>query len=99
MVVSRLLGLRLEFGNVVIDPVIPDSMDGMSASFDLLGRHLTLKYKVSESNFSPKTIAINGNIITFTYQENKYRKGGAVIPVEQFLALLNQTENSVEINL
>jgi cellobiose phosphorylase len=99
MVVSRLLGLRLEFGNVVIDPVIPDSMDGMSASFDLLGRHLTLKYKVSESNFSPKTIAVNGNIITFALQENKYRKGGAVIPVEQFLALLNQTENIVEILL
>ncbi len=99
MIVSRLLGLRLEFGNVVIDPVIPDSMDGMSASFDLLGRHLTLKYKVSGSNFSPKTIAVNGNIITFALQENKYRKGGAVIPVEQFLALLNQTENIVGISL
>jgi len=99
MVVSRLLGLRLEFGNVVIDPVIPDSMDGMSASFDLLGRHLTLKYKVSESNFSPKTIAVNGNKITFALQENKYRKGGAVFPVDQFLALLDKQENAVDIVL
>jgi cellobiose phosphorylase len=99
MVVSRLIGLRLEFGNVVIDPVIPESMDGMSASFDLLGRHLTLKYKVSESNFSPKAITINGNPIPFTYQENKYRKGGAVIPVKQFLGLLDQSENTVEIKL
>ena len=37
MVVSRLLGLRIESGNVIIDPVIPHSLDGLSASLDFFG--------------------------------------------------------------
>ena len=28
LIVSRLLGLRIEFGNMIIDPVMPHSLDG-----------------------------------------------------------------------
>ena len=99
MIVSRLLGLRIEFGNIIIDPVIPRSMDGLSASLDFLGHPMTLKYVIKEGSFSPKAISINGNVLPFNYQENKYRRGGAVIPVETLLALLNQQVNMVEIIL
>ncbi|MEI8047491.1 MAG: amylo-alpha-1,6-glucosidase [Bacteroidota bacterium] len=99
MIVSRLLGLQIEFGNIIIDPVIPRSMDGLKASLDFLGHPITLKYVIKEGSFSPKAISINGNALPFNYQENKYRKGGAVIPVETLLALLNQQVNMVEIRL
>jgi cellobiose phosphorylase len=99
MIVSRLLGLRLEFGNVIIDPVLPQSMNGLSASLDLLGHQVTLKYVIKEDSFSPKSILFNGIALAFEIAENKYRKGGAVIPADQFIAALNRKSNIMEISL
>jgi cellobiose phosphorylase len=99
LVISRLLGLRPELGKIIIDPVVPNSMDGLEASLDFLGRAVTFRYSVTEDSFGPKKITINGNAIAFVQEENEYRTGGAVIPEDQFLALLNQKDNLVEITL
>lgn len=99
LVISRLLGLRTEVEKVILDPVIPHSMDGLSASIRFLDHDVTFRYAVKVDNFNPKMIAINGKLIHFTYEENKYRMGGAIIPAEQFLAALSQKSNIVEISL
>jgi len=99
IVVSRLLGLRFEYGNVIIDPVIPRSLDGLSASLDFFGGTATFNYAVKEGSFSPKAVIINGRTVRFTHEENKYRQGGAVIPAYKFAALLNPHDNLVEIRL
>jgi cellobiose phosphorylase len=99
LVVSRLLGLRIESGKIVIDPVMPHSLDGLSASIDLMDHHTTFIYAVKDSSFGPKEISINGKPVTFTFEDNKYRRGGAVIPVNLFSAMLNQQENRVEVAL
>jgi len=46
-------GLRVESRNVIIDPVIPYSMDGLSASINFMGIPHIL-YSTKEGNFSPK---------------------------------------------
>jgi len=99
MIVSRLLGLRVESARIIIDPVIPHTMDGLSASINIHGHQVTLNYILKEDSFSPKAISVNGNAIAFTYEENKYRAGGAVIASDQFLSLLKQKDNFVEIQL
>ncbi len=99
LVVSQLLGLRIESGKVIVDPVLPYSLDGLSASMDLLGHPVTFNYAVKEGNFSPQAVSINGKAIKFTREENKYRKGGAVISAQQFLAMLDRQENIVEVRL
>jgi cellobiose phosphorylase len=99
MIVSRLLGLRLGSGNIIIDPVIPYSMDDLTASLTILGYNLSLEYKVKDENFSPKLIRINGNLVPFTYQKNKYRSGGAIIPIGHFISRLTKEQNSVIIHL
>lgn len=99
LVVSRLLGVRKESGNLILDPVMPHSLDGLSASLDLLNHAVTFNYAVKEGNFSPKVVSINGKAIQLKYEENNYRKGGAVISVEHFLAMLDRQENIVEIRL
>jgi cellobiose phosphorylase len=96
LIVTRLLGLRTEFGKIIIDPVLPYSLDGSSVSLDFLGRRVTFIYSVKENNFGPKSISINGNAANFIHEENKYRQGGAVIPVDQFLTMLKRQENIVE---
>jgi len=99
LVVSRLLGLRIESGHIILDPVMPHSLDGLSASLDFLDHAVTFEYAVKEGNFSPKAVSINGQTIQFKYEENKYRQGGAVIPADQFLAMLDRQENTVEVTL
>jgi CRISPR-associated protein Csx3 len=99
MIVTRLIGLRVEFGNVILDPVMPRSMDGLSASLEFMGHSVTFRYAVIENCYSPKSIAVNGKVLEFAYENNKYRTGGAVIPLHVFLARLNQTDNVIDIHL
>jgi len=99
MIVSRLLGLRVESTQIIIDPVIPKSMDGLSATIDILGHQVTLNFRILSNCFGPKAISINGNEVNFVYEENKFRQGGAIIPVSQFLSLLNKNENTIHILL
>jgi cellobiose phosphorylase len=99
LIVTRLLGLRSEVGKITIDPVIPHSMDGLSAVIHFTGHAITFRYSVRDGCYSPKKISINGTVVDFTYEDSIYRKGGAVIPSGRFLSLLNRQENLVEVEL
>ena len=81
------------------NPVIPLSFDDFSASMNFLGHSITFKFNIKEESFSPKKISINGKVIEFIHENNKYRMGGAVIASDLFLSLLNRKENTVEIGL
>jgi cellobiose phosphorylase len=97
IIVSRLLGLRVEYDNLIIDPVMPSSFDGLTVSMDFQDHKVTFNYQVKSGNFSPKSISINSNNVSFCLEDNKYRKGGAVIPVAEFLEFLGQKENHINI--
>lgn len=99
LIVSRLFGLRVEYGNIVIDPVMPHSFDGFSAHLDFMGYPVMFVYKIALRNYSPLAISVNGKEIRFTCENNLYRQGGAVISKEAFLSLLNKNENCIEIKL
>jgi 1,2-beta-oligoglucan phosphorylase len=99
IIITRLLGIRTGASHIIIDPVMPYTMDNLSASLYLMGQSVTFVYSVKEGNHSPVSIHINSKPVLFEYEENPYRKGGAVIPVDLFLQQLGQTENVVEIHL
>ncbi len=99
LIITRLLGLRVEFGNVIFDPVIPLSFDGLSASIHFLKHPVTFNFRVKEACYGPKSISINGKVSGFTSENNNYRAGGAVIPIKEFLGQLNQSDNIVDIRI
>lgn len=99
LIVRRLLGLRIESEQVILDPVLPYSLDGISVSLNFLGKKLLLKYFVATSEYSPKSLIINDNRIEYSLEENAYRAGGAVLPLIRFLQLVDQPENTIEIHL
>jgi cellobiose phosphorylase len=99
LVVSRLLGLRIEYENVIIDPVMPGSFDGLEVSMDFMDHPVKFIYSVKNGNFSPVHLAINGEEIHFNLEENKYRKGGAVIPAKHFMDLPDHQVNIINVIL
>lgn len=99
LVVSRLLGLRIEFGNLIIDPVMARSLDGLQASMRFRGRAVTFVYRVGGPGFGPHAVSINGKAAVFDRENNPYRQGGAVIPLERFIAMLDTDRNRVEIEV
>ncbi len=99
LIISKLLGIRIESGKVIIDPVMPFSMDGLEVSMDFMDYPVTFRYSVKEGHFSPKRIEINGEDVDFSYEENPYRKGGAVIKAELLAEMLSENENQIIISL
>jgi cellobiose phosphorylase len=99
LIFSRLLGMRIEYGNIILDPVIPRSLDGLSASMVLSGHPVKLKYSIRNRCFGPEMIFINGKTVKFAHETNRYRNGGAVMPADLFFAMLDQQENIVEVYL
>jgi cellobiose phosphorylase len=97
LTVSRLLGLRIEYGHVILDPVLARSLDGLQASLRFRGRRVTFTYRVDGAGFGPRKVVINGQDVPFDREENRYREGGAAFELERFMALLGDEENRVEL--
>lgn len=99
LVVSRLLGLRIEFARVILDPVLARGLDGLRASLRFRGRAVTFEYRVRGAGYGPRSIAINGKTTAFEREHNPYREGGAVMPLDRFVELLDLDDNHVEIEV
>ncbi|MES2996168.1 MAG: hypothetical protein V4733_05090 [Verrucomicrobiota bacterium] len=74
------LGLRYEAGNLVVDPVLPPSLDGMTARFRVNGKMIHALYRVGTTGFGPSEISCNGQAVSFGRLDNPYRNGGALVP-------------------
>jgi CRISPR-associated protein Csx3 len=97
---SCLLGLRESFGDVVFDPVLPRSLDGLSADTRLLGRPVRLVFSVQHGTSAPRAIRVNGTLLAHTGREpNPYRPGGLRVSGATLAPLLAAEGNRVEIDL
>ena len=57
LILRCLLGLRLERGRLVIDPVIPPDLDGLQADLELDGHAVEVSYRVGARLWSPRPAA------------------------------------------
>ena len=97
---SCLLGLRECFGDVIFDPVLPRSLDGLTADTHLLGRPVHLVYTVRAGTHSPAAVRVNGTLLPGAQRDrNPYRAGGLRYPSSVLAALLTGADNRVEIEL
>jgi 1,2-beta-oligoglucan phosphorylase len=97
-VISHFLGLREVCDHVVIDPVLPVALDGLSLQFKSGETHVTYMYHIHrDSAAEVQHIRINGQDVVFAFESNPYRRGGAMIPREVFQYRLTETNNRVDI--
>jgi hypothetical protein len=79
--------------------VLSRSLDGLEASLLFRGRPVVFAYRVEGEGFGPRAVSVNGKAAPFDAEDNTYRRGGAVMPLEGFMAMLEAADNRVEIQL
>ncbi|PPA69875.1 GH36-type glycosyl hydrolase domain-containing protein [Jeotgalibacillus proteolyticus] len=92
--ISNALGFRQQADHLIIDPVLPASLDGLEFTFKLYNKPVTIRYHLSQE----KTYAIvNGQKIESSHPENPYRQNGIRIRKDDLYALLTDSHNLIEI--
>ncbi len=99
IIMTHLLGIRREWGRIIIDPVMPASLDGLEASMTIMSRTITFVYHIREGCCGPKRITANERDVAFTPVENQYRHGGAALDESVFAGMPAENENRVGIYL
>lgn len=94
-----LLGVRESFGDVVFDPVLPRSLDGLAAETTLCGRRVGLHYTVRAGAHTPRRILVNGRPVAGVPEANPYRTGGLRVRADVIASALVAGENRIEIEL
>jgi cellobiose phosphorylase len=95
--ISNVLGLREYYENVLLDPVLPRRANGLTFDFTYNGKRVRYVYRVRGKGFSPDRVRINGRAVaTARYADHPYRRGGMLIPKQEFAAALDRDENVVE---
>jgi cellobiose phosphorylase len=97
---ASLLGVRESFGDIVFDPVLPRSLDGLTARLKVSGRTVDVQYRVRKAGFGPSQIVVNGTSLSLAAREhNPYRVGGCRVPAATLSALLDREMNAIEVEL
>lgn len=92
------LGVRDYFDDVVIDPVLPASLDGLQFFREYEGRHVVFIYHVSETGAAVERLRINGRKIEAVGRANNpYRSGGLRLSKAEFVAQLNREVNQADV--
>jgi cellobiose phosphorylase len=81
LMIQCFLGLRREQSLLVVDPVIPRSLDGLRVEMDWGGSLMEITYHIRGAGCGPMKVSLNGADLPFTRGTNPYRPGGAEVPM------------------
>ncbi|MFD0619773.1 GH36-type glycosyl hydrolase domain-containing protein [Paenibacillus sp. GCM10027629] len=93
--ISNCLGIRHEGGDLILDPILPTTCDGMQFDFTIRGSKTRFVYHITGQAIS--RITVNGKDAATTETTNRYRKGGIRIDEQQLSDLMNDTMNEINI--
>ncbi|GIP30027.1 hypothetical protein J23TS9_51570 [Paenibacillus sp. J23TS9] len=93
--ISNALGIRQDHEGLVVDPVLPSSLDGMHFDFQYNGVKVTFIYHITGAPVSK--VVLNGKALNTERISNPYREGGARISREAFEAAMNGEHNVIDI--
>lgn len=72
--IANVLGIRFDKDGLIIDSVLPKSMDGLCFTYDCFGKTFTFRYHLADA--AELTAKADGELLAFTRLDNPYRKGG-----------------------
>jgi len=86
--ISNALGIREAEGDLVIDPVLPKTLDGLEFKFNYAGVPVTFIYHMDRAEGT--RIKVNGQDVAGDAFGNRYRTGGVRIDKADFQRLVNE---------
>lgn len=89
--IGNILGVRTYHHDLVLDPVLPKELDGLTFTYRFNDKPIKINYHITDGLI--KHISINGEKIPFKRLESKYRPGGIIIDNK----MLNNNENIIDI--
>lgn len=92
--IANTLGIRRSHGNLVVDPVLPERLDGLQLDFTWNKLPVRFNYHF---NHSQTDILINGQSVSVSQESNPYRSGGLMIAAEDLDQLLKEVANTIDI--
>lgn len=98
--ISNCLGIRYEEENLIVDPVLPNRLDGLEFDYHLAGTPITFKYDFSGNH--EKGLSVNGQPVPAIPLANRYRNGGfkmAQPELDRYLNKEDSAKNVIEIHM
>ncbi|HTO02784.1 MAG TPA: hypothetical protein VL069_03735, partial [Opitutus sp.] len=98
---ASLLGVRESFEDIVFDPVLPRTLDGLVAEITLCDCAVELRYRVRHGTSAPRSLSVNGIPWNRRHREqNPYRPGGLLVPRSHLIPFLHASApNLIELEL
>ena len=94
--ISNILGIRATEISLTIDPVLPDSLNGLVFTFELYNKPVKIYYHIK--NETPH-LEINQKTVFTDGYSNRYRSGGCVVTKEEVEKKLKAENNRIDIYL
>ena len=99
LIMRYFLGLRQEADSLILDPVIPPVLDGMSIKTTLLGRSVEVVYDIGAVGCGVTAIALNDHPIDFVEDANPHRRGAARASLHAVRLRLADGSNRLQIRI
>jgi len=81
LLIQCFLGWRAEHSALVLDPVVPKSLNGLRVELEWEGHAMEITYRIQGGGCGPKGVKLNGADLPYTRAANPYRAGAAEIPM------------------
>jgi 1,2-beta-oligoglucan phosphorylase len=98
LVMRQLFGLRIEGEMLVLDPVLPPALDGVSLRLELFGRELQIVYQVRAPGFGVAAVHADERALALQAgPANPYRNGGVRIVLAEITSENTPTRLIVQV--
>ncbi|MEO7588398.1 MAG: hypothetical protein ABIS84_10265 [Arachnia sp.] len=97
LVTEGFLGLRWRADGLVVDPVLPRTLDGLVATVGLGGRRTRVRYTFVGPGGDVSSVRVNGVTVHTTGVPARYRADGARLPLAGWRAATSRTAPQEEV--
>jgi cellobiose phosphorylase len=99
LMLQYFLGLRRERSLLVVDPVIPPSLDGLRVEVEWGGSLMEVTYRIKAAGCGPTGVNLNGADLPCTRGANPYRSGAAEVPMGAVRERLTAGTNRLTVHI
>lgn len=97
LIMQCFLGICIQEASLILDPVIPSSLNGLKVSVRIGKALVKVTYQIGARGCGVSSVDMNGEKIDFIRENNPYRSGAIRIPLESLTAKLSGNQSQLVI--